>query len=111
MVQKKIQTFEMWCYRRLLKVPWTEKKTNKEIIQSQKADVGKRLLQQLMKRKLSVTVSPQSSATNAPADQYINLKATFNQYAGCCRRKSQIQELPVAGYPFYRRVDWGKLLS
>ncbi|GFS18623.1 endonuclease-reverse transcriptase [Elysia marginata] len=50
MVQKKIQTFEMWCYRRLLKVPWTEKKTNKEIIQI--ADVGERLLQQLMKRKL-----------------------------------------------------------
>ncbi|GFS26933.1 endonuclease-reverse transcriptase [Elysia marginata] len=22
-VQKKKQTFEMWCYRRLLKVPWT----------------------------------------------------------------------------------------
>ncbi|GFR59245.1 endonuclease-reverse transcriptase [Elysia marginata] len=41
-VQKKIQTFEMWCYRRLLKVPWIEKKTNKEIIQM--ADVGERLL-------------------------------------------------------------------
>ncbi|GFR70857.1 eukaryotic translation initiation factor 3 subunit F [Elysia marginata] len=40
----------MWCYRRPLKVPWTEKKTNKEIIQM--ADVGERLLQQLMKRKL-----------------------------------------------------------
>ncbi|GFR60878.1 endonuclease-reverse transcriptase [Elysia marginata] len=40
----------MWCYRRLLKVPWTEKKTNKEIIQM--VDVGERLLQQLMKRKL-----------------------------------------------------------
>ncbi|GFS06033.1 eukaryotic translation initiation factor 3 subunit F [Elysia marginata] len=40
----------MWCYRRLYKVPWTEKKTNKEIIQM--ADVGERLLQQLMKRKL-----------------------------------------------------------
>ncbi|GFS23396.1 eukaryotic translation initiation factor 3 subunit F [Elysia marginata] len=39
----------MWCYRRLLKVPWTEKKTNKEILQM--ADVGERLLQQLMKRK------------------------------------------------------------
>ncbi|GFS17319.1 cathepsin B [Elysia marginata] len=25
-VQKKIQTFEMWCFRRLLKVTWTEKK-------------------------------------------------------------------------------------
>ncbi|GFR87031.1 endonuclease-reverse transcriptase [Elysia marginata] len=49
-VQKKIQTFKMWCYRRLLKVPWTEKKTNKEIIQM--ADVDERLLQQLMKRKL-----------------------------------------------------------
>ncbi|GFR64514.1 hypothetical protein ElyMa_001924700 [Elysia marginata] len=41
---------EMWYYRRLLKVPWTEKKTNKEIIQV--SDVGERLLQQLMKRKL-----------------------------------------------------------
>ncbi|GFS25833.1 2-aminoethylphosphonate--pyruvate transaminase [Elysia marginata] len=40
----------MWCYRRLLKIPWTEKKTNKDIIQM--ADVGERLLQQLMKRKL-----------------------------------------------------------
>ncbi|GFS04178.1 endonuclease-reverse transcriptase [Elysia marginata] len=50
-VQKKIQTFEMWCYRRLLKVPWTEKKTNKEI--EQMDDVGEILLQQLnMKRKL-----------------------------------------------------------
>ncbi|GFR73625.1 F-box only protein 39-like [Elysia marginata] len=48
-VQKKIQTFKIWCYRRLLKVPWTEK-SNKEIIQM--ADVGERLLQQLMKRKL-----------------------------------------------------------
>ncbi|GFR76996.1 eukaryotic translation initiation factor 3 subunit F [Elysia marginata] len=40
----------MWCYRRLLKVPWTEKKNNKEIIQM--ADVGERLSQQLMKRKI-----------------------------------------------------------
>ncbi|GFR94940.1 UDP-glucuronosyltransferase 2A1-like [Elysia marginata] len=48
-VQKKTQTFEIRCYRRLLKVPWTEKK-NKEIIQM--ANVGERLLQQLMKRKL-----------------------------------------------------------
>ncbi|GFR62427.1 endonuclease-reverse transcriptase [Elysia marginata] len=52
-VQKKIQTFEMWCYRRLLKVPWTEKKNNKEI--KQMADVGERVLQQLMKRKLGYT--------------------------------------------------------
>ncbi|GFR57857.1 hypothetical protein ElyMa_005347700 [Elysia marginata] len=37
------------CYRRLLKVPWTEK-NNKDIIQM--ADVGERLLQHFMKRKL-----------------------------------------------------------
>ncbi|GFR60670.1 eukaryotic translation initiation factor 3 subunit F [Elysia marginata] len=48
-VQKKIQTLKMLCYRRLLKVPWTEK-YNIKIIQM--ADVGERLLQQLMKRKL-----------------------------------------------------------
>ncbi|GFR90817.1 eukaryotic translation initiation factor 3 subunit F [Elysia marginata] len=40
----------MWCQKRLLKVPWTEKENNKEI--TQMADVGERLLQQLMKRKL-----------------------------------------------------------
>ncbi|GFR76289.1 endonuclease-reverse transcriptase [Elysia marginata] len=50
MVQKKIQTFELWCYRRFLKVPWTEKKNSKEIVQM--ADVWERLLQQLMKRQL-----------------------------------------------------------
>ncbi|GFR76478.1 hypothetical protein ElyMa_002214100 [Elysia marginata] len=27
----------------------------------------------------------------------------------CCRRISQIQEMPVAGYPFYRWVDLAKL--
>ncbi|GFS11418.1 endonuclease-reverse transcriptase [Elysia marginata] len=40
-VQKKIKTFQMSCHRRLLKVPWTEKKNNNDIIQI--ADVGERL--------------------------------------------------------------------
>ncbi|GFS26872.1 endonuclease-reverse transcriptase [Elysia marginata] len=55
-VQKKIKTFEMWGFRRLLKVPWTEKKTNKEIIQM--ADVGERRLQQLNKRRLRYADMP-----------------------------------------------------
>ena len=25
---KKIESFKMWCYRRLLKSPWTDKRTN-----------------------------------------------------------------------------------
>ncbi|GFR71224.1 endonuclease-reverse transcriptase [Elysia marginata] len=49
-VQKKIQTFEMWCYRRILKLPWTENKTNKEIIQIWL--MLAKDLQQLMRRKL-----------------------------------------------------------
>ncbi|GFS07962.1 endonuclease-reverse transcriptase [Elysia marginata] len=44
-VQKKIQTFEMGYYRRLLKVPWREKKNKQKILQM--ADVGEGLLQQL----------------------------------------------------------------
>ncbi|GFR83413.1 endonuclease-reverse transcriptase [Elysia marginata] len=30
-VQKEIHTFKVYCYRRLLKVPWTEKKNDKEV--------------------------------------------------------------------------------
>ena len=31
--RKKIDAFEIWCWRRILKVPWTEKITNKEILE------------------------------------------------------------------------------
>ena len=30
---KKIEAFEMWTLRRLLKIPWTDYKTNKEVLQ------------------------------------------------------------------------------
>ena len=26
--KKRLDSFEMWCYRRVLKIPWTAKKTN-----------------------------------------------------------------------------------
>uniref|UniRef100_A0A8D8WL62 Uncharacterized protein n=1 Tax=Cacopsylla melanoneura TaxID=428564 RepID=A0A8D8WL62_9HEMI len=29
----KIQAFELWLYRRILKIPWTDKITNKEVLQ------------------------------------------------------------------------------
>ena len=28
----KLQSFEMWCYRRMLKIAWTQKKTNTEVL-------------------------------------------------------------------------------
>ena len=31
--EKKIESVEMWCHRRMLKLSWTEKKTNKEVLQ------------------------------------------------------------------------------
>ena len=31
--KKRVDAFEMWCYRRLLRVSWTEKKTNKWVLE------------------------------------------------------------------------------
>ena len=29
---RRIDTFELWCYRRLLRVPWTERRSNQSIV-------------------------------------------------------------------------------
>ena len=31
--KKRVDAFEMWCYRRLLRVSWTERKTNKLVLE------------------------------------------------------------------------------
>ena len=31
--KKRVDAFEMWCYRRLLRVSWTERKTNKWVLE------------------------------------------------------------------------------
>ena len=30
--RRKIDTFELWCWRRMLRIPWTDMTTNKEIL-------------------------------------------------------------------------------
>ncbi|CAI6343800.1 unnamed protein product [Macrosiphum euphorbiae] len=30
--KNRLEAFEMWCYRKMLKIPWTEKVTNKEVL-------------------------------------------------------------------------------
>ncbi|KAF0771003.1 LINE-1 reverse transcriptase [Aphis craccivora] len=30
--RNRLEAFEMWCYRKMLKIPWTEKVTNKEVL-------------------------------------------------------------------------------
>ena len=49
--KKKIEAFELWCYRRLLRISWTEKKTNEWILN--KMDVSERLLTTINRRKVA----------------------------------------------------------
>ena len=36
--RKRVDSFEMWCYRRLLRIPWTEKRTNAWVAKSVKSN-------------------------------------------------------------------------
>ena len=36
--EKKMEAVEMWCHRRMLKLSWTERKTNEEVLQMASAD-------------------------------------------------------------------------
>ena len=47
---KRINSFELWCYRRVLRISWTEKKTNDEVLR--RINCKDRLLDILNKRKL-----------------------------------------------------------
>ena len=35
---KKIDAFELWCWRRLLRVPWTSRRSNQSILQEISAE-------------------------------------------------------------------------
>ena len=47
----KIEEFELWCYHRLLRIIWTEKKTNKWILN--KMDVKERLITTINRKKMA----------------------------------------------------------
>ena len=49
--RKKIDAFELWCRRRLLRVPWTDKRTNQSILEEIKTDSS--LEASMVKLKLS----------------------------------------------------------
>ena len=48
-IERRLQSFEMWCWRRLLKVKWTEKKTKERVLD----EIGeeRKLLSSIKKRK------------------------------------------------------------
>lgn len=49
--RRKIDAFELWCWRRLLRVPWTERRTNKSLLQEIKPEHS--LEASMVKLKLS----------------------------------------------------------
>ena len=48
--KKRVNSFELWCYRRVLRISWTEKKTNDEVLR--RITCKDRLLDILNRRKL-----------------------------------------------------------
>ena len=48
--KKRVNSFELWCYRRVLRISWTEKKTNDEVLR--RINCKDRLLDILNRRKL-----------------------------------------------------------
>ena len=50
--RKKINAFEMWCYRKLLRVSWTEKRTNEWILDKIGSDLE--LLKNIAERKMKL---------------------------------------------------------
>ena len=60
--RKRIDGFEMWCYRRVLRISWIKKKTNEEFLQ--KINIQRRLLNILDERKLSF-IGHQMRKTNS----------------------------------------------
>ena len=49
--KKRLDSFEMWCYRRILRISWTEKKTNEWVLKE--LGVKKTLRADITARKLS----------------------------------------------------------
>ena len=47
----KLEAFEMWCYRRILRISWTEHKTNKEVLCM--LNIKRQLVYTIKKKKLT----------------------------------------------------------
>ena len=48
-MSKKVNAFEMWCYRRMLKISWKDKISNKDVLDRMRIDLH---FMKDMKRKL-----------------------------------------------------------
>ena len=49
-MEKKLEAMEMWCYRRMLRLSWTKKVTNEEVLK--RIREGRTLMKRIRKRQL-----------------------------------------------------------
>ena len=49
-MEKKLEAMEMWCYRRMLRLSWTRKVTNEEVLK--RVGEGRTLMKRIRKRQL-----------------------------------------------------------
>ena len=49
--ERRLEAAEMWCYRRMLRISWTEKRTNKSILDE--LQTRREFLAQIIKRKVA----------------------------------------------------------
>ena len=49
--ERRLEAAQMWCYRRLLRISWTEKRTSKSILDE--LQTRSELLAQIIKRKMA----------------------------------------------------------
>ena len=49
---KRLSAFEMWCYRRMLRISWTEKVSNEEVLERSK--IKKRLYNIIQTKKTTI---------------------------------------------------------
>ena len=49
-MEKKLEAMEMWCYRRMLRLSWTKKVTNEEVLK--RVGKGRTLMKRIRKRQL-----------------------------------------------------------
>ena len=49
--ERRLEAAEMWCYRRMLRISWTKKRTNKSILNE--LQTRRELLAQIIKRKMA----------------------------------------------------------
>ncbi len=108
--KKSIEAFEMWCYRRMLKIKWTEKVRNKEVLE--RMGVEQDIWKMIVKRRvrmighnlrhpgiLAVLIEGMVEGKNWKGRQRMSYEEQIMKDTGC---KSYLEMKRLA----YDRVKW-----